>query len=393
MVKGSGNGWFRTKKGKKLHCWYNDAGDERSKVIGDARMSDADGWLAVADLKLNQQVGKPDPKNATIGEVLDHWLDYGKTKTGENKDDSTKETDERNARNYLSHWADHVAKDIEPLEIQQWLDKQSRGLRSKLRNTMSAVYNHGQKWGFIPRGEECNPMKFVSAPCKSDFESVELSGADAAAVIRCTSDPLVKVLVILIAVTGMRISESLALTWDDLNWVRGKIHIRRKWNGKSYGKPKSRMSRKPVEMTKGLATVLEVWRQETMFAKDGDLLFPSYRKDGKQPRLGSMIVLDYIRPAAIIAGVLEQQDGGYYYDGEPVTRFGFHSLRHGLGTWLAENGTSPEVIQRMLRHSSKDMTMHYIHAKARKAQEQYIAELGIVDGSQSSDSGCSLRVQ
>jgi integrase len=347
----------------------------------------------VADLKLNQQVGKPDPKNATIGEVLDHWLDYGKTKTGENKDDSTKETDERNARNYLSHWADHVAKDIEPLEIQQWLDKQSRGLRSKLRNTMSAVYNHGQKWGFIPRGEECNPMKFVSAPCKSDFESVELSGADAAAVIRCTSDPLVKVLVILIAVTGMRISESLALTWDDLNWVRGKIHIRRKWNGKSYGKPKSRMSRKPVEMTKGLATVLEVWRQETMFARDGDLLFPSYRKDGKQPRLGSMIVEDYIRPAAIIAGVLEQRDGGYYYDGEPVTRFGFHSLRHGLGTWLAENGTSPEVIQRMLRHSSKDMTMHYIHAKARKAQEQYIAELGIVDGSQSSDSGCSLRVQ
>jgi integrase len=106
-----------------------------------------------------------------------------------------------------------------------------------------------------------------------------------------------------------------------------------------------------------------------------------------------MIVEDYIRPAAIIAGVLEQRDGGYYYDGEPVTRFGFHSLRHGLGTWLAENGTSPEVIQRMLRHSSKDMTMHYIHAKARKAQEQYIAELGIVDGSQSSDSGCSLRVQ
>jgi len=190
-----------------------------------------------------------------------------------------------------------------------------------------------------------------------------------------------------------QISEALALSWDVFDWIKGKIRIRRKWNGKGYGPPKSLMSRKPVEMTKGLATVLEVWRQETMFAKDGDLLFPSYRKDGKQPRLGSMIVLDYIRPAAIIAGVLEQQDGGYYYDGEPVTRFGFHSLRHGLGTWLAENGTSPEVIQRMLRHSSKDMTMHYIHAKARKAQEQYIAELGIVDGSQSSDSGCSLRVQ
>lgn len=38
---------------------------------------------------------------------------------------------------------------------------------------MSAVYRHGQKWGYIPRGEEFNPKKLVSAPCKSDFEAVE----------------------------------------------------------------------------------------------------------------------------------------------------------------------------------------------------------------------------
>jgi len=78
--------------------------------------SDADGWLEVARLELNQQVGKPDPRSINFGEVLNHWLAYGKTKTGEEKDDSTKRTDERNARNYLSRWADRVAKDIEPLE-------------------------------------------------------------------------------------------------------------------------------------------------------------------------------------------------------------------------------------------------------------------------------------
>jgi len=150
------------------------------------------------------------------------------------------------------------------------------------------------------------------------------------------------------------------------------------------------MSRKPVEMTKGLATVLQVWRQETMFAKDGDLLFPSYRKKGKQPRLGSMIVEDYIRPAAIAAGVLEERDGKCYYDGEVVARFGFHNLRHGLATWLAEQGTDPAVIQRMLRHSSKDMTMHYIHRKAREAQEKYISELGIVPDQ---PCGSDVRVQ
>ena len=212
----------------------------------------------------------------------------------------------------------------------------------------------------------------------TDFEAVELSGTEAASVIHHISDPLVNVLVILVAVTGMRISEALALTWGAINWAKGRIHSRRKWNGKGFGPPKSFMSRKPIEMTKGLATVLEVWRQETMFAKGDDLLFPSCRKNGTQPRLGSMIVEDYIRPAAIAAGVLEERNAKCYYDGEVVHRFGFHNLRHGLATWLAEQGTDPAVIQRMLRHSSKDMTMHYIHAKAREAQEQYIAELGIV---------------
>lgn len=382
-------GWFRRKKGKLVYFWYNALGSERSKTLGPATMTDDEGWVKVGELGLDQRVGRPDATNATFGEVLNHYLIYGKTKTGEDKDDSTKKTEGRNARNYLSHWGDCVAKDIEPLEIQQWLDKQSYGLRSKLRNMMSAVYNHGQKWGYIPRGEEHNPMKLVSAPCRSEFEAVQLSGTEAAAVIRHISDPLVKVLVILIAVTAMRISEALALTWDAVDWTKGKIRIRRKWNGKGYGLPKSLMSRKPVEMTKGLATVLEVWRQETMFAKDGDLLFPSYRKKGKQPRFGSMIVEDYIRPAAIAAKVLEERDGKCYYDGELVIRFGFHNLRHGLATWLAEQGTDPVVIQRMLRHSSKEMTMHYIHPKAREAQEQYIAELGIVQ----EKSGSAVRVQ
>jgi len=105
-----------------------------------------------------------------------------------------------------------------------------------------------------------------------------------------------------------------------------------------------------------------------------------------------MLVEDYVRPAAIAAGVLEVRDGLEYYDGEPVERFGFHNLRHGLATWLAENGTSPEVIARMLRWSKTDMMVHYVHAQkaARDAQERYIAELEIAPGEHC---GTALRVQ
>ena len=118
-------------------------------------------------------------------------------------------------------------------------------------------------------------------------------------------------------------------------------------------------------MTTRLATVLQIWRQESMYAKDGDLLFPSYRLEGRQPRLGSMIVEDYVRPASVAGGLLEERDGSFYYGGELVTQFGFHNLRHGLGTCLAGQGTDPVVIQRMLRHSSQKLMEHYIHPKAR----------------------------
>jgi len=73
------------------------------------------------------------------------------------------------------------------------------------------------KMGFHSTQRDLNPLKYISAPSKSNFEVVELSGRETVAVIRYISDPLVKVLVILVAVTGMRISEALALSGDAID--------------------------------------------------------------------------------------------------------------------------------------------------------------------------------
>jgi integrase len=143
-----------------------------------------------------------------------------------------------------------------------------------------------------------------------------------------------------------------------------KINIRRDWVDGELGRPKSRASKAPVEMHETLATLLQGWRHESPYSKDTDFLFPSFKLHGKQPRLGSMIVQDYIRPAAVAAGVIPND----------CPRFGFHNLRHGLSTFLIDNGHDPVVVQRMLRQSNLDMTMHYVHnsRKARSAQAQFI---------------------
>ena len=76
-------------------------------------------------------------------------------------------------------------------------------------------------------------------------------------------------------------------------------------------------------------------------------MFPSFKLHGKQPRLGSMIVEDYIRPAAVAAGVISND----------CPRFRFDNLRRGLSTFLIEKGQYPVVVQRMLRQSHVNMTM------------------------------------
>jgi hypothetical protein len=67
---------------------------------------------------------------------------------------------------------------------------------------------------------------------------------------------------------------------------------------------------------------------ETAYAADGDYVFASSRLGGRKPRIGSIVVENYLQPAAISAGVLEVKDGKRYIDGEFIKRFGFHTLRH-----------------------------------------------------------------
>jgi len=195
-----------------------------------------------------------------------------------------------------------VAKDIEPLEVQEWIEGLSKGLRSKIRGMMSAAYHHGQKFGMIPRSEGSNPMKWVSATTVSDYEAVSLSPEESFRILERTKDPSVRVLVILVAVTAIRIGEALGLMWSDIDRKKLKVNIRRDWVDGQLGRPKSRASKAAVEMHETLAALLQGGRQETPYNRDSDFLFPSFKLHGKQPRLGSMIVQDYIRPAAVVPG-------------------------------------------------------------------------------------------
>ena len=52
-------------------------------------------------------------------------------------------------------------------------------------------------------------------------------------------------------------------------------------------------------------------------------------------------------------------------------RFGFHTFRHSLTSWLMANGKDPGIVRAMLRWANLNMLAHYTHGfKADKLEAQ-----------------------
>ena len=87
---------------------------------------------------------------------------------------------------------------------------------------------------------------------------------------------------------------------------------------------------------------------------------PSVRLKGKQPRVANMLVEDYLRPAAMKAGILSSYRNN---EGKLVEndrrRFGFHNFRHSLASFIVRIKTDPRTVQILLRHSGVKFTLQY----------------------------------
>jgi integrase len=199
---------------------------------------------------------------------------------------------------------------------------------------------------------------------------------------------LQRTMVILCALTAVRVSECVGLRWSAISWLESKIFIWHKWRRGKFGKPKTPASDSYVALTPVLASHLETWRKQTPYAKDTDWVFASEKTHGKTPRFSGMLVRDHLYPAAEHAGIIFPQQDGSYVDstGRKVTRF--HNLRKAVSDYLNE-GKKADVrtIQDILRHENPDMTL------ARYTESSLESRLAAQDVMASAVLGDSKQVQ
>jgi integrase len=317
-------------------------------------------------LHLNQvdSLGK-----VTFADLAHHYSDHELVESTESvhpKAYTTIKGYERVLRNrLLPRWGLRIALGVQPLEIEEWLTEVKREevlanpTLDKMRRVMSLVYRHGQRYGLIPRAQEANPMRFVRCKTTSEYEAMILTPGQAYSILLHLKEPE-RTLTLLAAGTGLRISECLGLQWQDVSFTEGMIHVRRAWTCGRVGLPKSKASRAPVPLHPLLSEFMSRWHRRTPYSQPSDWVFPSIRMKGKQPRVANMLVEDYLRPAAMKAGILSsnRNDKGKLVENDP-RRFGFHNLRHSLASFLVRIRTDPKTVQTLLRHSDVKLTLQY----------------------------------
>jgi integrase len=147
--------------------------------------------------------------------------------------------------------------------------------------------------------------------------------------------------------TALRRGELLALRWRDVELLGGRLTVREALVKGRFTTPKSRSSRRLLELGPRTRELLAEHWQLTSFQGDAELVFCHPRKG--TPLDPSKLARCYLRPALKRAGI------------EKPFR-PFHDLRHTALTHEAAAGNPMAYVQLKAGHSQSSITERYIHA-------------------------------
>ena len=377
---------------------------ENTRVVGklkDIGSSEAAAWRKVSSLSLDLLADDAaESRELTFKDLATHYQqnELKKTSGVGVRAVETVTVHELNLRRWiLPRWGEIPVTQIRPLAIEQWFESLATNIVAtdandgnkgplrwptigKLKSIMSLVFKHAQRHDLIPaavdsNGRPTNPVLLARTKSESDYEAVIVSPEQMIVMLAelDSDDTLLQwTAALLIAVTGLRAEEAFALQWQDVDWGKFLINIERGWSKGKITAGKTKLSMTQVAMHPALAEALQHWRHETAYGRDEDWVFPSKKKKGKIPRTPGVAAQDYLRPAAIKAGVITEDYTG---------RFGWHNLRHSLATFFGtKEGISLATIQAMLRHSKPATTALYLHRVNKshlEAQGQFLAAIKI----------------
>jgi integrase len=207
------------------------------------------------------------------------------------------------------------------------------------RTALGRVLASAEEWGLI----QANPVRKTKMPRRTrSVEKPVLTVEQVKALIEKLDEPA-KSIVLLLAATGMRVGELLALRWRNADLDGGLIFVREAVYEGRFDTPKSKRSKRAVPLGPKCTAVLKVLRPSPV---DPDALVFSSTEGTVLDRHN--LLNRYLRPACVALN---------------LTGIGWHSFRHCNATLHDAAGTPLGTVQAVLGHSSAEITRDvYIHS-------------------------------
>jgi len=220
---------------------------------------------------------------------------------------------------------------------------------------LKEMFKHAVQWGYL----DANPAQYAERPRAEDQEMQILTPPEIRRLLDAAHEP-VRTLLLCAVLTGMRRGELLGLRWEDIDLEGHRIFVRRAlWRGK-FVTPKSRRSRRTIDLAPTLRAALA--KIPSRF--QGGLVFCSPNGEPINP------------------DTFAQRDWARALRRAELRRIRFHDLRHTYASLLIAQGAHPKYIQAQLGHASIQTTLdRYGHlmpdahaAEARKLDRLVFGE-------------------
>lgn len=252
-------------------------------------------------------------------------------------------------RNDLCRWNKHVAgRDyMTTMGVTKILsDMQDKGLSPQTVRHMYNLIKRVHNWSREQGSDHPNPCASIKLPRVDNTLTDALPEEDAKRLVKYLRDPENETqnrrtaLVTLLAVTtGRRRGEILGLLKRDVDLEMGMITCRNtKSNGRNFTWPINEIARE------ALVEAMEISKQEkwdTVFGYTGQ---------------GFQCNWERLRARLLKKGIISR-------------KCRFHSLRHTYATLLVNGGTSLYVLQKLLGHSTIELTQRYSHLSDHTMRE------------------------
>ena len=256
----------------------------------------------------------------------------------------------------LPEWKEWRLRDIDRLAIQRWVaDKfrQKTGWQS-VRNAwvlLSGVLESAVEFGYL----EANPARGVKFPPKArKAKPAMIAGDSLTKLLKHLGQPY-RTMVQIIAATGLRVGELLALRWGALDLDVGTLAVRESVYEGKFQAPKTDRATRTIPLGRHAVKALADHRARVVKREAEDLVFAN-RKG--LPFRESKMLTRVLQPAAIEAG---------------LGRVTWHQFRHVHSSLLNDLGVPAKIAQEQLGHASISTTLgiytHVVDASHRSAVE------------------------